>query len=82
MESLFVNSEPIIFIENIKEHFSKLFDDKQIGKNIETGIYNYTVQEASFRQIIKKWKNPHFCDIYSGRLRSMVLNIHKNKELF
>jgi DNA-directed RNA polymerase subunit M/transcription elongation factor TFIIS len=82
MESLFVNSEPTIFRENIKEHFSKLFDDKQIGKNIETGIYNYTVQEASFRQIIKKWKNPHFCDIYSGRLRSMVLNIKKNKELF
>jgi transcription elongation factor S-II len=82
MQSLFVNSEPTIFRSNITKYFSNLFDSDQIGKNIETGIYNYTIQEASFRQIIKKWKNQQFCDIYAGRLRSMVLNIQKNKELY
>jgi DNA-directed RNA polymerase subunit M/transcription elongation factor TFIIS len=82
MQSLFVVSDPAVFRKNIARYFSTLFINEQIGVNVEMGIYNYTIQESSFRQIIKKWKNPHFCDIYNGRLRSMITNIKSNKELY
>jgi len=82
MQSSFVTSDSKVFRENISQYFGSLFHNEQIGKNVEKGIYNYTIQEASFRQIIKKWKNPHFCDIYNGRLRSMITNIQNNKDFY
>lgn len=80
--ALFVNSEPKKFRANISNHFGQMFENEQIGKNIETGIFNYTIQESAFRQIIKKWKNPQFCEIYNGRLKSMLYNIKQNQELY
>lgn len=82
MQTLFVDSEPKVFRQNISNYFANLFDNETLGKNIETGIYNYSIQEANFRQIIKKWKNPAFCEIYNGRLRSLIHNFKTNKELF
>lgn len=52
-----------------------------IGQNIEKGIFNHAIKEASMRQIIKKWKNPLFCELYLSRLRTMVTNINQNTEL-
>ena len=82
MQSLFVNSEPKLFRENISKYFANKFNNENIGRNIETGIYNYTIQESSFRQIIKKWKNPQFCEIYNGRLKSVLSNIQKNNDFY
>lgn len=78
--SLFTQSEPKQFRKNIGAYFTNVFQDEKLGKNIEVGIYNYTIQEAQFRQIIKKWNNPQFCDIYSARLKSMMYNIQHNSE--
>ena len=80
MSSSFATTDSKVFRDNISKYFGSLFKNEEIGKNVEMGIYNYTIQEASFRQIIKKWKNPQFCDIYNGRLRSMITNIQANKE--
>lgn len=78
--SLFVQSEPSIFRKNIGNYFAKVFENEKLGKNIEVGIYNYSIQEASFRQIIKKWNNPEFCDIYAARFKTIMYNIQKNKD--
>lgn len=80
MSTSFATTDSKVFRDNISKYFGSLFKNEEIGKNVEMGIYNYTIQEASFRQIIKKWKNPQFCDIYNGRLRSMITNIQANKE--
>ena len=80
MSSSFATTDSKVFRDNISKYFGSLFKNEEIGKNVEMGIYNYTIQEASFRQIIKKWKNPQFCDIYNGRLRSMITNIQANKD--
>ena len=82
MQCMFTKSDPLVFRNNVAKHFGELFSNEQLGKNIETGIFNYSIQEASFRQIIKKWKNPKFCDIYNGRLRTVLYNTTKNAELF
>ena len=61
----FVESDPTVFRANISNHFGSLLNDKNLGINIEVGIYNYSIQDANSRQIIKKWKNIKFAEIYS-----------------
>jgi len=43
--------------------------------NMEKGIYNYSIKEASRRKIVKKWENPHFAQLYNDRLRSIIMNL-------
>jgi DNA-directed RNA polymerase subunit M/transcription elongation factor TFIIS len=80
MQNQFIKSDPNLFRKNIRNHFSTLFENETIGNNIELSVYNYSIQDATFRQIIKKWTNPKFCDIYSARLKTLLYNF-KNSEL-
>jgi DNA-directed RNA polymerase subunit M/transcription elongation factor TFIIS len=43
--------------------------------NIERGIYNYSLKEATNRKIIKKWENKYFVQIYVDRLKTVVFNL-------
>jgi DNA-directed RNA polymerase subunit M/transcription elongation factor TFIIS len=82
MSHLLLQSDPQIFRENIAQYFIKLFDNSdKIGRNIETGVFNFTLHESSMRQIIKKWKNPQFCEIYLSRLKTIITNLEQNKDL-
>jgi DNA-directed RNA polymerase subunit M/transcription elongation factor TFIIS len=47
----------------------------QIVINLERGIYNYSIQEATKRNIIKKWENTAFLHLYIDRLRSIYHNL-------
>jgi DNA-directed RNA polymerase subunit M/transcription elongation factor TFIIS len=76
----FIDSDPTLFRKSISNYFGKLLDNESLGKNIEVGIYNYSIQDANTRQIIKKWKNIKFAEIYSCRLRTILHNL-KNEEL-
>lgn len=55
--------------------------DKKISTNIEIGIFNYSINESIQKQIIKKWDNPLFCDIYIRRLAVILTNLKKNEHL-
>ena len=46
--------------------------------NLEKGVYNYTIQEATFRKIVKKWENPAFSQLYLDRMRSVYINLKNN----
>jgi DNA-directed RNA polymerase subunit M/transcription elongation factor TFIIS len=77
--------DPKLFRENISTFFENKTKDekmkiKHIGQNIEKGIFNYAIKEATTRQIIKKWKNPLFCELYLGRLRTIMINMNQNQE--
>jgi DNA-directed RNA polymerase subunit M/transcription elongation factor TFIIS len=43
--------------------------------NMEKGVFNYTIKEATSKKIIKKWDNPYFTQIYIDRLRSIYINL-------
>ena len=47
-------------------------------RNLEKGIYNYTIKEAGRRKIIKKWNNPLFVQLYVDKLRSIFLNLEQH----
>lgn len=44
--------------------------------NLEKGIYNVSIQEATKKNIIRKWENPHFVQLYIDRLRSVYMNLN------
>jgi DNA-directed RNA polymerase subunit M/transcription elongation factor TFIIS len=73
--------EPEMIRTNAKTFFVTLFDCEKVGENVEIGIYNYAVHEANLRQIIKKWSNPLFEQIYTSRLRTISYNLKQNQEL-
>ena len=60
-------------LKSIRER-TKL-DDSKIVTNIERGVFNYAIQECTFRKLVKKWENPTFVQIYLDRLRTVFNNI-------
>ena len=50
-------------------------------ENMERSIYNYSLQEAGERNIVKKWDNPFFVQMYIDRLRAFYINLKESPEL-
>ena len=81
MNRVLASSDPAIFRENFVKQIRKQFDVDELAINIEKCVFNYTVRECSFRHIVKKWKNPQFCEIYLSRMKTLLTNL-KSNELF
>ena len=72
------------FRNNILKKILFIFENEineEKAKNIETGIYNYSIKEATNRNLIKKWENVYFVQIYTDRFRSLFNNFKKNPNL-
>jgi transcription elongation factor S-II len=82
MSSKQINN-PAIFRENVRSKLILKFGNEltpTIIANIEIGVYNYAVKEATNLKVIKKWDIPAFSTIYMDRLRTIWNNL-KNVEL-
>lgn len=74
---------PEQFREKVIEKLQTKLSDKKINsknfqkmaKNLETGIYNFTIQDAYTRNVVKKWENVHFTQIYIDKLRTVFINL-------
>ena len=55
-------------------------ESSDISKNVEKSIYNYSIQESIKRNLIRKWENPAFKQIYVNRLRSIYMNLQSSPE--
>lgn len=71
---------PDVFRKNICVRLNDILNDEKKGRNMEKGIYNYALKEATDRKVVKKWDNPYFVQIYIDRLRSIYMNL-KNTSL-
>ena len=60
-------------VKNIISEKSKL--DELISKDIEIGIYNWTIKFCEDNQIIKNWKNKRFVKMYVAKSKSIVANL-------
>ena len=68
-----------MFRNNIINMIDANINNLKISKNIERGIYNYAVCQAKSKNIVRKWENKYFLQLYKNRLRSIYLNM-KNAE--
>jgi transcription elongation factor S-II len=64
----------------IKEMFSESDDSTKISTNLEIGVYNWALKEATNKRVVKKWDNPIFVQIYLDHLRSIYCNL-KNQHI-
>ena len=83
MSSQYNIKNPESFRKNVQKQISKLIDSDKlvVYGNIEKSIYNYSIKEATQRNIVKKWTNPSFVTIYTDRFRSIYMNLKSNPEL-
>jgi transcription elongation factor S-II len=59
-------------VNKLKE---ELDNNDSIALNLEKGIYNYCIQEAGEKNIVKKWDNAYFTQLYIDRLRTILYNL-------
>jgi len=74
------------FRTNVKKKLNKIIRRKKLSLNLEKGIFNYTIQTARLRNIVRKWDNKAFVMIYVDKFKGILLNLNakstvKNKEL-
>jgi len=73
-------NNPDTFRENIRNQFNKTLKSNKKSTNLEIGIFNYCLKEATQKKIIRKWENKYFVQLYVDRFRTIYLNL-KNKNI-
>jgi len=73
-------ANPEQFRLNIRGKLDLILENEKHSSNLEKGIFNYALKEATNRKVVKKWDNQYFVQIYLDRLRSIYLNL-KNPEI-
>jgi len=69
-------ANPEEFRENISVKLNEILKNEKHSTNLEKGIYNYSLKEATNRKVIKKWDNPYFVQLYVDKLRSVYVNLN------
>lgn len=70
--------DPVIFRTNVCHSLNEIINNNKYSLNLEKGIFNYSIKEATRRKIIKKWENINFVQIYIDHFRSIYFNIKNN----
>ena len=69
------------FRENVGLNLVNILKNKNYAENLERGIYNRTLQDASEKLIVKKWENTYFVQLYIDKLRMIYNNLKNPKVL-
>ena len=64
-----------ILSSQLTEEEHKTLHDIQPALNIERGIYNSSIQKAMQMNILRKWTNQRFLDIYNQRVKAVISNL-------
>lgn len=67
---------PEKFRSNIRSKLDEFLKNEKNSTNLEKGIFNFALNEAKNRKVVKKWDNPYFVQIYLDRLRSIFTNLN------
>ena len=69
------------FRANVRNELQKIIKNPKICVNLEKGILNYSIENAEKRNLVKRWDNIYFAQIYIDRLRTIIINLKNNKNL-
>jgi hypothetical protein len=69
---------PEQFRSNIREKLGEFFETKD-AINLEKGIHNWAIKEATNKKVVKKWDNQFFIQIYLDHLRSIYINLKNDR---
>lgn len=74
-------TDPTQFRENIRKRLNKIIRKKQITENLEKGIYNYAIQTAKDKKVVRKWENKYFVILYVDKFKSIYNNLNKKSNV-
>ena len=78
-------TDPVEFRKNLVGEFRKIIKDKKkqsISINLEKGIYNWAIKEATKKKVVKKWENKYFIQLYLDKFKSIMKNINPKMESY
>lgn len=70
---------PDIFRNKVRSILMSLIQHETKSINVEKGIFNYAIREATQRRIVRKWDNKFFVMLYVDKFKSLWLNM-RNKD--
>jgi transcription elongation factor S-II len=73
--------EPDVFRANISNKLNKIIKKKKTSLNLEKGIFNWAVQEAKKKNVIRKWSNSNFVLIYTDKFKSIYFNLNSKSHV-
>ncbi len=62
--------------EKVVDHLNSVIGNAKQSTNLEKAIYNWTIDQATVRNVVKKWDNPQFVQLYQDKLRSIYMNLN------
>merc|ERR1711871_139610 len=68
------------FRQGVRNEIAKVLPQKHYASNLEKGIFNWSIREADNKNVVKKWENVYFVQIYVDRFRMIWVNL-RNKEI-
>ena len=72
---------PDLFRQTIIENLNKYIKNSKKAKNLEKSIYNYSIQTAKIKEIVRKWNNMYFINIYKYKYYNIIMNINPNNSI-
>ncbi len=75
-------SDPETLREKLAAEYGKLLGNERLGPNAERSIYNWAVETATARNIVRGWNNENFVMLYLGRARALHWNLAHNPRDF
>lgn len=66
---------PDLLRKRIRSKIREIIQDELLSDNIEIGIYNYSIQFAKDKKIVRRWNNPYFAEVYISKTKSVVFNL-------
>jgi transcription elongation factor S-II len=71
-----MNTDYKEFRSKVTQNIENFIKNKKIAINIEKGIYNYTIRKAKSKDVVRKWENKYFLQIYNDRFKSIYFNLN------
>jgi transcription elongation factor S-II len=68
-------TDPKTFRDGVVQELSKFLPQKHYAANLEKGVFNWCIQEADNKNVVKKWENVYFVQIYIDRFRMIWMNL-------
>ena len=65
----------------LRDSLQVFLEDIKHCTNLEKGIQNWTLKEATTRKVVKKWDNPYYVRIYLDHFKSVYFNLKSNAAL-
>lgn len=63
------------FRENIVKKIDIIVDNNNISTNLEKGVFNFCIKKSDEKEVVKKWENKYFVQIYLNHLKTVFYNL-------